>query len=197
MEVKSLLIQLMPATESSVNKKKGFLCVRPRLADLRLLTTVECLRLVDHQKLTHFTGHALDTRPGRCLFCALFSETSRSCSETKGTSRWFLMIKSGFEIFLLCAMFCFVVYHGFRYDMLLLFRFVRCLPFCCCCCYCCRRKNERSWMSVCCWNVWFDSLQRRLPLHRGYSTFPRSLQFILCAGVLWGQAEGAGGWRFA
>lgn len=64
MEVKSLLIQLMPATESSVNKKKGFLCVRPRLGDLRLLTTVECLRLVDHQKLTHFTGHASDTRPG-------------------------------------------------------------------------------------------------------------------------------------
>lgn len=78
------------------------------------------------------------------------------------------MIKSEFEIFLLCAMFCFVVYHGFPYDMLLLFRFVRCLPFCCCCCYCCRRKNERSWMSVCCWNVWFDSLQRRLPLHRGH-----------------------------
>lgn len=54
-------------------------------------------------------------------------------------------------------------------------------------------KNERSWMSVCCWNVWFDSLQRRLPLHRGYSTFPRSLQFILCAGVQWGHAEDAFG----
>lgn len=106
------------------------------------------------------------------------------------------MTKSEFEIFLLCAMFCFVVYHGFWYDMLLLFRFVRCLPFCCCCCYCCRRKNERSWMSVCCWNVWFDSLQRRLPLHRGYSTFPRSLQFILCADVQWGRAEAAFGASF-
>lgn len=160
MEVKSLLIQLMPATESTVNKKRFSVC-SPSSRDLRLLTTVECLRLVDHQKLTHFTGHASATRPGN-VCSALFSESSRSCSETKGTSRWFLMIKSEFEIFLLCAMFCFVVYHGFRYDMLLLFRFVRCLPFCCC--YCCRRKeweklNERLLLKCV---VWFPSASSSL-----------------------------------